>query len=35
MTRDEVFTLIRAHLADELEVDPARIEESSSSCTSV
>ncbi|MEA2270608.1 MAG: acyl carrier protein [Solirubrobacteraceae bacterium] len=29
MTRDEVFTLIRAHLADELEVDPARIEESS------
>ena len=27
MTRDQVFTLIRAHLADELEVDPARIEE--------
>jgi len=28
MTRDEVFALIRAHLADELEIDPARIEES-------
>ena len=27
MTREEVFTLIRAHLADELEVDPARIED--------
>jgi acyl carrier protein len=27
MTREEVFSLIRAHLADELEVDPARIEE--------
>ena len=27
MTRDEVFTLIQAHLADELEVDPARIED--------
>jgi acyl carrier protein len=26
MTREEVFSLIRAHLADELEVDPARIE---------
>ena len=25
MTRDEVFTLIREHLADELEVDPERI----------
>lgn len=25
MTRDEVFQLIRAHLADELEVDPGRI----------
>jgi acyl carrier protein len=25
MTREEVFSLIRAHLADELEVDPARI----------
>jgi acyl carrier protein len=28
MTRDEVLTLIRGHLADELELDPARIEES-------
>ena len=27
MTREEVFTLIQAHLADELEVDPARIED--------
>ena len=27
MTRDEVFTLIRDHLADELEVDPGRITE--------
>jgi acyl carrier protein len=27
MTHEEVFALIRAHLADELEVDPARIEE--------
>ena len=27
MTRDEVFNLIREHLADELEVDPARITE--------
>jgi len=26
MTRDEVLDLIRSHLADELEVDPARIE---------
>jgi acyl carrier protein len=25
MTRDEVLSQIRAHLADELEVDPARI----------
>lgn len=25
MTRDDVFRAIRAHLADELEVDPARI----------
>jgi acyl carrier protein len=30
MTRDEVFELIRAHLADELEVDPARITEQTS-----
>jgi acyl carrier protein len=27
MTRDEVFELIREHLADELELDPARITE--------
>ena len=27
MTREEVFSLIRAHLADELEVDPARIDD--------
>ena len=27
MTRDEVLELIRAHLADELELDPARVEE--------
>jgi acyl carrier protein len=27
MTREEVFERIRAHLAEELEVDPARIEE--------
>jgi acyl carrier protein len=27
MTREEVFSLIQAHLADELEVDPARIDE--------
>ena len=27
MTREEVFELIRTHLADELEVDPARINE--------
>ena len=27
MTREEVFSLIQAHLADELEVDPARIED--------
>ena len=26
MTREEVLELIRTHLADELEVDPARIE---------
>ena len=25
MTRDEVIELIREHLADELELDPARI----------
>ena len=28
MTRDEVLELIRAHLADELQLDPARISES-------
>jgi acyl carrier protein len=27
MTREEVFSLIRAHLADELEVDAGRIED--------
>jgi len=27
MTRDDVLELIRAHLADELELDPARITE--------
>ena len=27
MTREEVFTLIQAHLADELDVDPARIDD--------
>jgi acyl carrier protein len=27
MTRDEVLAYIRAHLADELELDPARVEE--------
>jgi acyl carrier protein len=27
MTREEVFTLIQAHLADELEIDPARVED--------
>lgn len=30
MTREDVFALIQAHLVDELEVDPARIEESTS-----
>ncbi len=28
MTRDEVFSLIQSHLSDELDVDPARIDES-------
>jgi acyl carrier protein len=27
MTREEVFVLIQAHLADELDVDPEQIEE--------
>ena len=30
MTREEVFALIQAHLADELDIDPARIDESTS-----
>jgi acyl carrier protein len=29
MNRDDVLELIRAHLADELDIDPARIVESS------
>ena len=28
MTRDEVFAMVQAHLVDELEIDPARIDES-------
>ena len=28
MTRDEVFAMVQAHLVDELEVDPARIDDS-------
>jgi acyl carrier protein len=28
MTRDTVLEMIRAHLADELELDPARVQES-------
>ena len=28
MTRDDVLEAIRAHLADELELDPARVDES-------
>lgn len=28
MTREEVFSLIQSHLVDELEVDPARIDDS-------
>ena len=27
MTRDDVLSYIRAHLADELELDPARVQE--------
>ena len=30
MTREEVFSLICAHLVDELEIDPARIDETTS-----
>jgi acyl carrier protein len=28
MTRDEVLSLVRAHLADELDIEPERIEDS-------
>jgi acyl carrier protein len=28
MTREEVFAMVRAHLVDELEIDPARIDDS-------
>ncbi len=28
MNRDEVFSLIQSHLADELDIDPARIDDS-------
>ncbi len=28
MSRDEILKMIRAHLADELELDPGRIDES-------
>jgi acyl carrier protein len=28
MTREEVFSLIQSHLADELDLEPARIDES-------
>ena len=28
MTREEVFSLIQSHLADELDLDPAQIDES-------
>ena len=28
MTREEVFAMVQAHLVDELDVDPARIDES-------
>ncbi len=27
MTRDEIFAMVQAHLVDELEVDPARIDD--------
>jgi acyl carrier protein len=29
MNRDDVFELIRTHLADELDIDPGRVEEGS------
>jgi acyl carrier protein len=28
MTREEVFAMVQAHLVDELEIDPARIDDS-------
>jgi acyl carrier protein len=28
MTREEVFALVQAHLVDELEIDPSRIDDS-------
>lgn len=28
MTREEIFAMVQAHLVDELEVDPARIDDS-------
>jgi len=28
MTREEVFSLVQSHLADELDLDPARIDDS-------
>jgi acyl carrier protein len=28
MTREDVFTMIASHLADELDLDPARVDES-------
>ena len=28
MTREEVFSLVQSHLADELDIDPARIDDS-------
>jgi acyl carrier protein len=27
MTREEVFSMVRAHLVDELEIDPSRIDD--------
>ncbi|HEY1538819.1 MAG TPA: acyl carrier protein [Solirubrobacteraceae bacterium] len=30
MTREEVFALVQAHLVDELEIDPARIDDTTS-----
>jgi acyl carrier protein len=30
MTREEVFALIQAHLVDELDIDPARIDDATS-----